>query len=126
MPEPLIKQLGGEKQCEHMLGCLYGLNEADIECYKYIVEQGEIENELLADLVDKDHSTTNRSLSRLVDADLVEKETVSYEQGGYKYVYSCVDPSVVAGRMRRQIAEWLSNSYRIVDEYEEKYSEISN
>lgn len=126
MPEPLIKQLEEQENCEHMLECLYGLNEVDIECYKYVVKRGSIENKLLADVMDKDQSTTNRSLSRLVELDLVKKETVTYKQGGYKYVYSCVDPSIVADKMRKQMAEWLSNSYRLVDDYEEKYEGVSS
>jgi predicted transcriptional regulator len=125
MNESLIEQLENDKQCEHMLGCLYGLNEADIECYKYVVEQGQIENDILSDILDKDESTTNRSLSRLVDAGLVKKETESYEQGGYKYIYSATNPSKVAQRMKVLMTEWVSNSYRLVEQYEEKYDDFS-
>lgn len=125
MNESLIKQLEDDKQCEHMLGCLYGLNESDVECYKYVVKQDKIENDMLSDILDKDESTTNRSLSRLVDAGLVKKDTESYEQGGYKYVYSAVNPSKVADRMRVQMARWISNSYKLVEEYEEKYEDFS-
>jgi predicted transcriptional regulator len=125
MPKPLIKQLGSKESCEHMLECLYGLNQVDIECYKYVVKHKNIENELLADVMNKDQSTTNRSLSRLIEQDLVEKKTVTYEQGGYKYIYNSIDPSIVANRMKKQMAEWLSDSYDLVDEYEEKYESIS-
>lgn len=117
----ITEQLEEDKQCEHMLDCLYGLNELDIECYKYVVEYGSIENDLLSDIVNKDKSTTNRSLSRLVDAGLVKKSTESYEQGGYKYVYTSVNTSKVAERMKVQMAEWVSNSYKLIEEYEEKY-----
>lgn len=125
MRESLIEQLENDKQCEHMLGCLYGLNESDVECYKYVIKQGEIENDLLSDIVDKDESTTSRSLSKLVDAGLVKKNTESYEQGGYKYVYTAINPSKVAENMRVLMAEWISNSYKLVDEYEEKYDDFS-
>lgn len=124
MNKSLIEQLKNNKQCEHMLGCLYGLNEADVECYKHVVKKGEIENDTLSDILNKDESTTNRSLGRLIDAGLVQKYTEPYEQGGYKYVYTAEDPSKVAERMRVLMAEWISNSYKLVDQYEEKYDSL--
>lgn len=124
MREPIIKQLQEEKQCEHMLGCLYNLSEADIKCYKHILNESKIENKTLSNMLDKDKSTINRSLNRLVEAGLVDKTVESYKQGGYKHVYTAVNPQQVAEDMRVIMAEWISNSYVLIDEYEDKYGNL--
>lgn len=51
MSKSQIKQLEDDKHYGHMVGCLYALNKSDIECYKYVVKQDKIENDMLLDIL---------------------------------------------------------------------------
>lgn len=122
MTESIKKQLVGDLECEHILDCLYGSKELDIRCFEIIVNSDEpLSAQNIADKVDRDQSTVHRSLNRLIEFGIVEKEKTSLDSRGYKYIYSQVDSEKVTEDMRQLVDEWHDLIHNLIDSFEEKY-----
>lgn len=124
MTEPVIEQLKTDDlECEHILGCLYGLKDLDQKCYEYIIQNGGVSNQELSNEFDRDESTTHRAVSRLLDYGLIKETKVTYDSGGYKNVYKPKDPEHVSERMHELIENWSQMSTALVEEFEDKFGE---
>ncbi|MFB6164797.1 MAG: helix-turn-helix domain-containing protein [Haloarculaceae archaeon] len=98
--------------CEDLLPCFFGLHELDEAVYRALARADEpLTVDAVASAVDRDRTTTYRSLTRLAEAGLVEKAQVNYEDGGYCHVYALIDPSEVAEEMQASLNDW----YRTID-----------
>jgi predicted transcriptional regulator len=75
----------------------------------------------IAEAVDRERSTAYRSVQRLRDAGLVDREQVNYQDGGYYHVFEPVDADAVADRMQRMLNDWYAQLGGLVGEYREKY-----
>jgi predicted transcriptional regulator len=53
----------------------------------------------------------------------LEQEKISQDGGGYRHVYTAVDPKVVAERMQRKLNDWYAEVGQLIHEFKEKYSE---
>ena len=127
MVESMVESLRRDMECESLLDCVHGLKALDRACFEVIVEDGEAMSvDQLADLVDRERSTTYRSVRRLLDAGLVEKEQVNYEEGSYYHVYSPADPAEVAADMQRTLNDWYAMMGQLIREFEEKCDDPEN
>ncbi|HKJ59823.1 MAG TPA: helix-turn-helix domain-containing protein, partial [Halobacteriales archaeon] len=123
MVESMVESLRRDMDCESLLDCVHGLKDLDRVCFEVVVENGEAMSvDQLADVVDRERSTTYRSVRRLLDAGLVEKEQVNYEEGSYYHVYSPADPGDVAADMQRTLNDWYAKMGQLVREFEDKYA----
>ena len=123
----MVESLRRDMDCESLLDCVHGLKDLDRVCFEVVVENGEAMSvDQLADVVDRERSTTYRSVRRLLDAGLVEKEQVNYEEGSYYHVYSPADPGDVAADMQRTLNDWYAKMGQLVREFEEKYADSEN
>ena len=127
MVESMVESLRRDMDCESLLDCVHGLKDLDRVCFEVVVENGEAMSvDQLADVVDRERSTTYRSVRRLLDAGLVEKEQVNYEEGSYYHVYSPADPGDVAADMQRTLNDWYAKMGQLVREFEDKYEDSEN
>jgi len=127
MVESMVESLRRDMDCESLLDCVHGLKDLDRVCFEVVVENGEAMSvDQLADVVDRERSTTYRSVRRLLDAGLVEKEQVNYEEGSYYHVYSPADPGDVAADMQRTLNDWYAKMGQLVREFEDKYADSEN
>jgi predicted transcriptional regulator len=124
MPDSMAEYLRQDMECEGLLECLHGLKKLDRDCYRVLVESdGRLTVDEIAEEVERERSTTYRSVQRLMQAGLVDKEQVNYEGGGYCHVYHPVDAGEVADEMRRTLNDWYAKVGRLIHEFEEKYEE---
>lgn len=116
------EQLEEGMQCEGLLECFFDITELDREVFDvltgadhpYTVEQ-------VADAVDRERSTAYRSLRRLVDAGIVRKEQINYDDGGYYHVFEPVEAKEVVSALHHDLNEWYAKMDRLIDEFEQKY-----
>ena len=109
-------------ECEGLLECLYGLTELDREVFGALVEsETALTVDQVAETVDRERSTAYRSVRRLVDTGLVEREQINYDDGGYYHVFSPVDGEEAAGEFQRLLNEWYAQMGGLIAEFREKY-----
>lgn len=124
MASALNRDLERDLECEGLLECLYELNDLDRECFVLLSEAGErLTIDEIADRVDRERSTAYRSVQRLLDAGLVQKEQINYDKGGYYHVYTITDPDSIANSMQQQLNDWYAQIGYLIGRFREKYGE---
>jgi predicted transcriptional regulator len=124
MPDAMVDLLQREMECEGLLDCLYGLKALDRDCYRVLTGAGEpLTVDAIAERIDRERSTAYRAIRRLVEAGLVHKEQVNYDQGGYYHVFYPADPDEVADDMQRVLNDWYAMTGRLIHEFRETYGE---
>lgn len=69
-------------------------------------------------VVDRDRSTTFRSLQKLVTLGLVIKETKTIKDGGYFHVYSAVDMETFKKETERRVRDLQKSLDRLLKKFE--------
>jgi len=124
MPDSMTEYLRQDMECEGLLECLHGLKNLDRDCYRVLVESDEpLKIDGISEEVDRERSTTYRSIQRLMQAGLVQKDQINYDDGGYCHVYQPTDASEVADDMRRTLNDWYAKMGQLIHEFEDKYEE---
>ena len=124
MVSALNRDLERDLECEGLLECLYELNELDRECFVVLSDADErLTIDEIAERVDRERSTAYRSVQRLLDAGLVQKEQINYDQGGYYHVYTITDPDGIADTMQGQLNDWYAEIGYLIARFKEKYGD---
>ncbi|MFB6164805.1 MAG: helix-turn-helix domain-containing protein [Haloarculaceae archaeon] len=124
MVESMAELLRQDMQCEGLLECLHGLKELDRECFRTLAASEEaLTVDEVAERVDRERSTAYRSIQRLLQTGLIQKEQINYDQGGYYHVYYPTDPDEVADEMQRLLNDWYAMIGQLIGEFRTKYGE---
>jgi predicted transcriptional regulator len=75
--------------------------------------------EELAKKVDRDKSTVFRSLQKLVDLGICNKETKTLKEGGYYHVYGAIDIESFKMETEKRIKELEDSFHRLLKKFEE-------
>jgi predicted transcriptional regulator len=122
MPDSMAEQLRQDMACEGLLECFHGLKQLDEECFQVLVRADDpLTVDEIADTVDRERTTAYRAVQRLLQAGLIEKEQINYDQGGYYHVYSTAEPLRIAGDMQRMLNDWYAKMGQLIQEFEDKY-----
>jgi predicted transcriptional regulator len=123
MPDSMREYLQRDMECEGLLECFHGLTDLDRRVFGLLAETGEpVTVDEVADRIERERSTAYRSVQRLMDADLVVKQQVNYEQGGYYHVYRPADPDEVADEMQRMLNDWYAKMGQLIGEFRDEYA----
>lgn len=124
MTDTVAERFGNELQCEGVLECFHGLNALDVKCFQAIADSDEpLTVDEAAARVDRERSTVYRSIQRLFEAGLLQKEQINYDQGGYYHVYVPADPESIARTLRRMLNDWYAQMGRLIHEFEAEYGD---
>jgi predicted transcriptional regulator len=74
--------------------------------------------------MDRDRSTTFRSLQKLVTLGLVVKETKTIKDGGYFHVYSTVDRDTFKRETERRVKELQKSLDRLLKKFESDMQQV--
>jgi predicted transcriptional regulator len=125
MPDSMRDQLAQDMTCESLLECFHGLKALDRAVFDVLTRRDEpLTVDEIAAAVDRERSTAYRSVRRLCDAGLVDKEQVNYRDGGYYHVFEPTDTDVVTDRMQRMLNDWYAQMGALVGEYRETYEDV--
>ncbi|KAB1198880.1 MULTISPECIES: helix-turn-helix domain-containing protein [Haloferax] len=120
----MVEYLQSDMQCEGLLECLHGLKQLDRRCFEVLVEtEDPMTVDEVAEAVERERSTAYRSIQRLLQAGLIQKEQVNYEHGGYYHVYLPTDPNEVADDMQRMLNDWYAQMGTLIQEFRDKYDD---
>jgi predicted transcriptional regulator len=99
---------------------LYDLSPLDLDLLIVMIKNKKsMTLEQLARQVDRDKSTTFRSLKKLVGLGICMKETKSIKEGGYYHLYSAVDIETFKMETERRVKDIEQSFHRILKKFEE-------
>ena len=108
-----------------MLDFIHDLNDLDRRVFRLLVEADEpLTVDELAEAIDRERTTAYRSLQRLQQAGIVEKDQRSFESGSYYHVFSPAAPDEIADEMQRLLNDWYAMMGQLIAEFREKYDEV--
>lgn len=117
---PLNKSLEGLfseafERPSDFLCCAFGLRESEIDVYFALLSGPKSVEELATDeRIDRDRSTVQRVLTKLLDAGLVMREEKHLERGGYYYLYRAVSEETVKHEILKQLDNWYEQTRRFL------------
>jgi len=106
-----------EPEFAHILSCVFGIRDHESRTYLALLDHPGSTVEELADVLDRDRSNVNRSLSTLREKGLVERERRLLDPGGYVYQYTAVDLPTAKGMLHESLDEWANSVHDAIDEF---------
>lgn len=104
--------------CTDLLSCLYGLKPMEVQVFYELVRRGEASVDDVSSEVGRDRTTVHRGLSKLVSANLAYRQAMGLKDGGYRYVYSAVEPSKIREQAEARVMEITESLQSLVDNFE--------
>jgi len=104
--------------CSDLLSCLYNLKPIDLAVFHEVATNENYTLTQLAELVQRDRSSTHRCLSKLVSAGLVHKQSKTIKGGGYYHIYSMVEASKIKEYARQRVKEITESLESLIDNFE--------
>jgi len=102
--------------CADMLCRLLDLNDLDLHIYRLLIRKPRRTQDL-AQHVGKDRSTVHRSLQRLVEGGLCQRQRCPVEGGGRFFRYAAVAPEEVQRRIRTCLDNWYHRMEQALDQF---------
>ena len=106
---------------------LYDLSPPELDILFMLIsrENGEpMTLDEVAKEMDRDRSTTFRSLQKLVSLGLVVKDTKTIKDGGYFHVYSAVDRETFKKETERKVKDLQKSLDRLLRKFESDMQEV--
>lgn len=100
--------LDGEPNFEDVLSCVFGIQRHESRTYLALRENPGSTVSELADIVDRDRSNVNRSLSTLREKNLAERERRLLDGGGHVYQYTATPLDEAKELMHETLDEWCA------------------
>ncbi|MFB6131613.1 MAG: helix-turn-helix domain-containing protein [Salinigranum sp.] len=101
----------------HVLSCVFGIHDHESRTYLVLLDNPGSTVAELAELLDRDRSNVNRSLTTLLEKGLVDRRRRLLDPGGYVYQYTATPVPEAAETMHRALDEWVESVHRRIDEF---------
>ena len=99
---------------------MYDLSPLELELLFILIKNKKsMTLEELAKKVDRDKSTVFRSLQKLVDLGICNKETKTLKEGGYYHAYSGIDIESFKLETEKRVKELEDSFHRLLRKFEE-------
>ena len=106
-----------EPDFELVMACVFGVQGREVRTYLALLERPGSTVEELAGALERDRSNVNRSLSRLLDLELVERERRLLDEGGYVYQYTATPIESTKSRLHDALDAWVGAVHDHIDEF---------
>ncbi len=104
--------------CSDLLSCLYNLKPIDLQVFLKVAKNPNSTLDQIAELVQRDRSSTHRILAKLISADLVQKQTKTIKGGGYYHIYSAQEPERTKEHARHRVKEITESLESLIENFE--------
>lgn len=120
MSDPEIEDLVGDvsPSFEHVLSCVFGVRDHESRAYLTLLDHPGSTVSELSDVLDRDRSNVNRSLSTLREKGLVERRRRLLDSGGYVYQYTAIPVPEAKRRLHDALDEWVESVHGAIDEFD--------
>lgn len=118
-PEPDMLSLLEESTPEfkEVMTCVFGVQPHETRTYLELIGHPGSTAEELADVLDRDRSNVNRSLTSLIDLGLVERERRLLDAGGYVYQYTAIPLEDAQELLHEALDTWTEDVHTVIDEF---------
>ena len=103
-----------------VIACVFGTQVRDVPPYPTLLDRPGSTVEELADALDRDRSNVNRSLSRLLELELAERNRRLLDPGGYVYQYTATPLPETKERLHGALDRWVDHVHERIDAFEEQ------
>ncbi|HEX9261581.1 MAG TPA: helix-turn-helix domain-containing protein [Candidatus Bathyarchaeia archaeon] len=104
--------------CQDLLSCLYNLKPIDLEVFLQVARNENATLDQIAQLVQRDRSSTHRVLAKLTSAGLIHKKTRNLRSGGYYHIYSIAELSKIKEQARQKVKEITEGLENLIDRFD--------
>ncbi len=120
MADPDIEDLVGDVSppFEHVLSCVFGIQDHESRTYLVLVDYPGSTVAELADVLDRDRSNVNRSLSTLREKGIVERRRRLLDSGGYVYQYTAIPVPDAKEKLHAALDEWVDGVHDAIDRFD--------
>jgi|Deesub1362A_J573_1020465.scaffolds.fasta_scaffold00028_69 predicted transcriptional regulator len=114
-----IKEAISRLNCDNVLECFYGLNEADIQVFKTLRRLKSSKIDVLSKELGKGENSIYKSLQKMMVAGLVIREKKTIDDGGYYYLYSVESTEKLVDEMNSLLDRWYFRMKKVIQEFVE-------
>jgi len=120
MTDATIEDLVGDASpsFDHVLSCVFGVRDHESRTYLTLTDYPGSTVVELADVLDRDRSNVNRSLSTLRKKGLVERRRRLLDDGGYVYQYTATPIPEAKSRLHDALDAWVAGVHEAIDEFD--------
>ena len=99
---------------------LYDLSPLELELlFSLIARKEPVSVEILAKELDRDKTTVFRSLQKMVNLRICEKETKTLKDGGWFHVYKAIDVAAFKQETEKRVKEIKESFDRLLKKFEQ-------
>ena len=100
-----------------VMTCVFGIQPHETDTYLVLLEHPGSTASELADVLDRDRSNVNRSLTALLDHGLVKRNRRLLDSGGYVYQYTATPLDEAKEILHEAIDGWVDAVHEAIDEF---------
>lgn len=104
---------------EDVLACVFGVQHHEARTYLALLDNPGSTVAELADVVDRDRSNVNRSLTTLREKGLAKRERRLLDSGGHVYQYTATPLDDARELMHETLDEWAAYVHDRIDDFGE-------
>jgi len=109
--------LDDEPAFEEVMACVFDVQQHEVRTYLALAENPGSTVAELADVVDRDRSNVNRSLTTLREKNLASRERRLLDSGGHVYQYTATPVEEARELMHETLDEWVAYVHDRIDEF---------
>jgi predicted transcriptional regulator len=118
---PTIEDLVGDDDpgFQHVLACVFGIQDHESRTYLVLLDNPGSTVAELAEVLGRDRSNVNRSLTTLLEKGLAERERRLLDPGGYVYQYTATPLPEAKTMLHDALDAWASQVHDAIDDFGE-------
>ncbi|MFC7205168.1 helix-turn-helix domain-containing protein [Haloferax namakaokahaiae] len=101
----------------HVLACVFGIQRHESRTYLALLDNPGSTVAELAEMLDRDRSNVNRSLTTLLEKGLAERRRRLLDPGGYVYQYTATPLPEAKEMMHAALDEWAETVHDRIDSF---------
>jgi predicted transcriptional regulator len=110
----------GDPGFQEVLSCVFGIQHHESRTYLTLLDHPGSTVAELAEVLDRDRSNINRSLTTLMEKGLAERERRLLDSGGYIYQYTGTELPEAKAMLHDALDEWVDRVHQSIDDYGEE------
>ena len=111
----------------NLFKCILGLNELESNVFSFLLKNEHVTTIELANVLEKDRSSIQRSLQNLIELKLIKRESMSlkdfsnlkgYEESnkrGYLYVYTAEELEYIKHKFTELLEQWYHSMLKTIE-----------
>ncbi len=102
---------------QHVMACVFGIQQHESRTYLVLLENPSSTVEELANVLDRDRSNVNRSLTTLLEKGLATRQRRLLDPGGYVYQYTATPLPEAKQKLHEALDQWVETVHDAIDEF---------